>query len=25
VVCRTIGANLGFDGNLCGQPTVESR
>ena len=25
VVCRTMGANLGFDGNLCGQPTVESR
>jgi penicillin-binding protein 2 len=25
VVCRTMGANLGFDGDLCGQPTVESR
>jgi penicillin-binding protein 2 len=25
VVCRTMGANLGIDGNLCGQPTVESR
>ncbi len=25
VACRTMGANLGFDGNLCGQPTVESR
>ncbi len=25
VVCRTMGADLGFDGGLCGQPTVESR
>jgi penicillin-binding protein 2 len=24
VVCRTMGANLGFDGGLCGQPTTES-
>jgi hypothetical protein len=22
VVCRTMGANLGFDGNRCGAPTV---
>jgi penicillin-binding protein 2 len=24
VVCRTMGANLGFDEGLCGQPTTES-